>query len=386
MRLESFTKPNGRIVNSSKGFTTFVPKLLPPQIYYNNEMVMLLSEAEGKIGELKGIGGLLKEHQMLTKGYLKREAVVSSKIEGTLASIQDVLQYEAIRNINEQESERLGLNEVLNYVHTLQNNLKKIHSENKIITRNMIKDAHKQLMSNVRECDKKPGEFRTIQNWIVAYGETTKNATYTPPPPEYLAELLENFESFLNSPPENMPVLIQCAIMHYQFEAIHPFQDGNGRIGRMLIALLLAEKNILPQPLLYLSAYFEKNVQNYYTGLLAISQKSKWKEWIKFFLQAVTEQADITIKNIHALKRLQDAYKEKLRLVHASGNAYLLLEHLIENPYVTVPGAQVILSLTYPAAKNTIQKLIKVGILEQMPRYYKSKVFRAVRIEEMLSQ
>jgi len=385
MKLESFSKPNGRIVNSAEGYATFVPKLLPPQFYYDHELINLLSKAEVKIGELKGIGSLLKSPNSLIHRYLKKEAVVSSKIEGILASIQDVLQYEAIGNISKQESEHLRLNEVLNYVYALQDNLETIRTKNKKITLEMIKRAHSQLMHEVRGYDKKPGEFRTIQNWIVQYGETAKNSTYTPPPPDYLDELLKNFEEFLNNPPDNMPVLIQCAIMHYQFEAIHPFEDGNGRIGRVLISLLLAEKNILPLPLLYLSEYFQKNISNYYTGLLAISQKSKWREWIKFFLQAITEQADITIHNVHALRELRNTYQEKLKKIHASGSVLLLLDHLVENPYITIPRAQKFLSVAYPSAKNAVQTLMKVGVLEEIPMYYKSKVFRATEIEEVMS-
>ena len=385
MKLESFTKPNGKIVNSSEGHAAFVPNLLPPRIYYDDELIGLLAKAEVRIGELKGIGGLLKSPNSLIHRYLKKEAVVSSKIEGTLASMRDVLQYEAIGNISEQESERLRLKEVLNYVNALQSNLRTIRTENKKITLGMIKHVHDQLMRGVRGYDKKPGEFRVIQNWIVQYGETAKNSTYTPPPPEYLDDLLENFEEFLNNPPEYMPVLIQCAIMHYQFEAIHPFEDGNGRIGRILISLLLAEKDILPLPLLYMSEYFEKNIKNYYVGLLATSQKNKWREWIKFFLQAIIEQSDITIQNIHALKRLRDTYREKLKSIRASGSAHLLLDHLIENPYITIPRAQRILGVAYPSAKNAIQTLVGVEILEIVPMYYKSKVFRASKIEKVLS-
>lgn len=385
MKIESFTKPNGTIVPNSEGYGAFVPKLLPPAFYYDNELIHLLSKAEVKIGELKGIGDFLNNPSTLIRRYLKREAVLSSKIEGTLASLSDVLQHEALGNITAKESQRLRLHEVLNYMTALEDNLKVIRKEHKPITLEMIKKAHGQLMLGVRGYDKKPGEFRTVQNWIVGYGQTAKNSTYTPPPPEYLDELLQNLENFLNNPPDNMPVLIQCAIIHYQFEAIHPFEDGNGRIGRVLISLLLSEKNILPQPLLYLSAYFEKNIKDYYKGLLSISQKSKWREWIKFFLRAIAEQAEITIQSIHALIRLQNAYKEQLKQIHASGSALHLLESLIETPYMTIPRAEKILSVTYPSAKNAVETLVKIGILEEIPMRYKSRVFRAAKIEEILN-
>lgn len=384
MRAEQFTKPNGKVVLSLEGHTTFVPSLLPPQIYYDSELVTLLAKAEVKIGELKGIGELLDNPNTLIRPYLRREAVISSKIEGTLASITDMLQYEAVGNITESESERLRLREVINYVNTLQETLQQIQEGKEKITLEMIKRAHRKLTFGVRGYDKKSGEFRTFQNWIVPYGESAKNSVYTPPPPEFIEGLLKNLEEFFLNPPENMPVLIQCAIMHYQFEAIHPFADGNGRIGRVLISLLLSERGVLPQPLLYLSAFFEKNIKDYYEGLLAISQKGKWREWIKFFLVAVREQADATIKNIHVLIELKEKYKQKLMEKRASGSSILLLDHLFENPYTTIPRAQKYLKLTYPSAKNAVQTLVEAGILEEAKMFYRGKVFRAKEIEESL--
>jgi len=383
MRAEQFTKPNGSVLISVGAEPVFVPKSLPPQIYYDNELINMLSKAESKVGELKGIGELLSSPNTLIRPYLRREAVISSKIEGTLASIEDVLQYEAIGNIGENESERLRLREVINYVRAVQDNLVRIKNGEKI-TREMIKRAHGRLMLRVRGYSKKPGEFRTFQNWIVPYGESAKNSVYTPPPPESLDDLLENLENFLINPPENMPVLIQCAIMHYQFEAIHPFADGNGRIGRVLISLLLAEKGVLPQPLLYLSAFFEKNIKQYYNGLLAISQKSKWREWLKFFLLAITEQADATIKNIYILMQLQKKYKEKLMEKRASGSAVLLVDYLFENPYITIPRAQAYLRLSYPSAKRAVERLVDVAILEEARVYSRGRVFLAREIVDSL--
>lgn len=370
-------------MQSLEGHTTFVPSLLPPQIYYDEELVNLLAKAEVKIGELKGVGELLDDPNTLIRPYLRREAVISSSIEGTLASITDMLQYEAVGNITESESERLRIYEVVNYITALQASLERIQKGEKI-NLEMIRRAHEILMHDVRGYNKKCGAFRTIQNWIVQYGESAKNSTYTPPPPEFVEGLLKNLEEFFLNPPENMPVLIQCAIMHYQFEAIHPFEDGNGRIGRVLISLLLSERGVLPQPLLYLSAFFEKNIKDYYDGLLAISQKGKWREWIKFFLTAIREQADATIKNIHVLIELKAKYKKKLMEIRASGSAVLLLDHLFENPYITVPRAQDYLKLTYPSAKNAIQTLIDAGILEEAKMFYRGRVYRAKEIEESL--
>ena len=330
MNTDAFTNPNGKIIKS-----TFQPKLLPPKISYDDELVGMIATAEAKIGELKGIAELWKNPHILIRRYLKEEAVVSSKIEGTLASIQDVFQYEVTGNMNKDESQHLRLREVINYIRALETCLKNIRYDNKRITLEMIKKAHQILMHDVRGGDKRPGEIRTIQNWIVPYGKTMNDSIYTPPSPKLLYDLLINFENFLNNPPKHMSVLIQCAIMHYQFEAIHPFQDGNGRIGRVLISLLLAEKKILEQPLLYISAYFEKNLGNYYTGLLQISQKSNWNDWLKFFMQAMAEQADITIKNIRNMLKLRETYENNLDKIHASKNTYKLLDNLFEIVHIT---------------------------------------------------
>lgn len=379
MNNDAFTKPNGKIVES-----TFQPKLLPPQIFYDEELVGMITKAGVKIGELKGIAKLLKRPQILIHRYLREEAVVSSKIEGTMASIQDVFQYEAMKNINKSESQYLRLQEVLNYTNALDTCLKEIRNEDKRITLYTIKTAHKILMSDVRGGDKQPGKIRTIQNWIGSPGQTIQNSIYIPPAPKLLDDLLENFVDFLHNPPKHMSVLVQCAIMHYQFEAMHPFQDGNGRIGRMLISLLLAEKGVLEQPLLYISAYFEKNSDNYYKGLLAVSQKSKWKEWLKLFMHAIMEQADLTIQNITTMLELEQKYKNNLDQINASSNAYKLLDCLFENHYITIPRVQKLLSIQYPSAKNVVQTLIKAKILERSSIPYRSKVFYAREIGEIM--
>ncbi len=380
-----FTKPNGKFESNDQNQQTFVPNVLPPSISYDNELVMLLAQAERKVGELKGKGSELKNPHILIRAYLKREAVLSSKIEGTLASLEDLNKHEAIGNIGQNVAENLRLREVVNYVRALEESLKKIEEPNQLVDLNIIKTAHKTLMSGVRDQDKNPGEFRTTQNWIVKTQGTKKTIIYTPPSPKKILDLLTNLEKFFQTDHNQISTLIQCAIIHYQFEAIHPFLDGNGRIGRLFLPLILYKKGLLPEPLLYLSAYFDKYQEEYYNGLLAVSQKGKWREWMKFFLKAFAEQADETIKNIQKLVDLEKKYKNILRQKNTSSNVVLLMEHMFSNPYVTIPQASKFLEVTYPSAKNAVMTLVDVGIIQQTDIFYNSKVFLAEEIEATLN-
>ena len=383
--LSGFTKPDGSFETNNQNQLTFVPNNLPPSFSHDNEFIMLLAQAERKVGELKGRGSGLKNPHILIRAYLKREAVSSSKIEGTLASLEDLNKYEAIGNIGRIVSENLRLREVVNYVAALEDALEKIRESNQLVDLDIIKTAHKTLMTGVRGQDKNPGEFRTAQNWIVKTQGTTNTVIYTPPPPEKILDLLENLEKFFQTNHNQISALIKCAIIHYQFEAIHPFLDGNGRIGRLLLPLILYKEGLLSEPLLYLSAYFDKHQQEYYNGLLAISQKGEWKEWIKFFLKAFAEQADETIKNIQRLVGLEKRYKETLGQKNTRSNIILLIEHMFSNPYITIPQAKELLGVTYPSAKNVVMSLVDVGILKQTDRIHSSKVFCAEEIEEALS-
>ena len=326
----------------------------------------------------------MENPHILIRSYLKREAISSSKIEGTLASLEDLHRHEAIGNIGKNEFEDKRLLEVINYVYALEEALEQINKPDQSVDLDVIKKAHARLMKDVRGQDKNPGEFRIQQNWIAKTQGTKQQVVYTPPPPEKIRELLENLEVFFQTNHSGLSALIQCAIVHYQFEAIHPFLDGNGRIGRLLLSILLSKKGILPEPLLYLSAYFDKHKEEYYSGLLEVSQKSKWREWIKFFLRAFAEQADEAIKNIQKLEDLKRKYKKMLREKNTSSNAVLLTEHLFANPYITIPRALKFLSVTYPSAKNVIMILVDIGILKQTDIISTSKVFLAEEIEDAL--
>ena len=380
-----FTKPNGRFEANPDGQPTFVPRELPPTVRYDRELVTLLAQAERKVGELKGRGGELENPHILIRAYLKKEAVLSSRIEGTMATLKDLNRQEAVGNVGAKDADRLGLREVLNCVNALEDSLKAMRETGRRVNMDVIRAAHKILMDGVRGHDKAPGKFRDQQNWVIRTQGTRREIVYTPPPPEKIPALLENLEGFIRTDDESPSVLIQCAVLHYQFEAIHPFIDGNGRIGRLLIPLILYEKGIMPEPLLYLSAYFDRHRERYYGGLLAVSQKSGWLEWIKFFLMAFIEQAEEAVENIQRLMTLMRRHKDTLRKRSASGNVVFLMESLFSNPYVTIPKAARLLGVTYPSAKSVVMTLVDAGILQPTDILYRSKVFVAREIEDALN-
>ncbi len=372
----AFANPNGTFVENDDGYETFIPKALPPRIEYDRHTLTLAVEAHTKLGQLSGIGELLPNPDLLIRPYISREAVLSSKIEGTQASIMDIFQFEAEGKTEPKEDEQVKrIKEVVNYIHSLDTCLKQVATEP--ISLEMIRDAHRILMSNVRGQERTPGKFRQVQNWIGKEGSRIDDAIYVPPSPEKLNEKLSEIESFVQDPTAGIPVLIQCALIHYQFEAVHPFADGNGRIGRLLIPLILAERNLLSRPLLYLSAYFEKNRTMYYNHLLDVSQNSNWIAWIRFFLKGVIEQASNAVDSVRKLTRLRTAYEERLRKKKASGNEIQLMTFLFANPIISIPGAANFLGVMYPTAKLAITKLQEMGILEELGQSKRGKLFKA---------
>lgn len=383
MDLDAFSKPNGEFVNNGDNNTTFVPNNLPPPLSYDSELVGILSEADQTLGQLKGIGQLLPNPELLISPYLNREAVLSSKIEGTQASISDLLRFQATGK-EEQNSEGTRLLEVRNYVKAFRENLDEIIKNKKKIDLDLIKNAHRVLLTGVRGQERNPGHFRKVQNWIGKEGVSITDAVYVPPMPESLNEKLGELIDFIQKQQEGIPPLIQCAIMHYQFEAIHPFADGNGRIGRLLISLFLAERNLLPRPLLYLSAFFERHRTQYYNGLLAVSQKSRWKEWIKFFLTAISVQSKEAVDNIQQLTDLRSTYQNMLRNRTSGKNALLLLEYLFANPYTTFTSAQSYLGISFPASQTAITQLMRAGILREFGSQKRNRVFFAHEIRDIL--
>ncbi|RNJ77893.1 MAG: Fic family protein [Nitrosopumilus sp. H13] len=382
MDAANFPTPNGRFEYNSQQRLTFVPKKLPPAIKYDDNLMMALVRAERKVGELEGICNEIQKPYILIKAHMRKEAVLSSKIEGTLTSLEDFNRHEAVGDIEKTEMEYLRLREVINYVHALDASMVGMDGGDRM-SLVLLRKAHKKLLYKVRGEDKSPGMFRDIQNMIVSESGAKKEVIYMPPSAEMVRELLDDLESFFQAENKDVSPLVQCAMIHYQFEAIHPFRDGNGRIGRLILPLLLYERKILTTPLLYLSEYFEEHREEYYAGLMAVSQKSQWYEWIEFFLEAFSEQAERTIKSIKGLQGLREKYKKTLMEKRRSSKAVFLLDHIVSNPYMTIPMAQKILNVTYPTAKTAVTALVDAGILTEVETVMAKRVFMAQEISEI---
>lgn len=380
---KEFSKPSGKLVENEEKHISFVPNPLPPEIVYDAELQELVANSHLLLGKLAGIGKLLPNPHLLIQPYLRREAVLSSRIEGTEASLSDLFIFEAVGEEPTHETFK-RVREVRNYVHALEISLNAVR-QGKPISLELIKNAHKRLLYRVRGQERHPGTFRTVQNWIGPLRQPIKYARYVPPPAGYLDIVLKNLEDFWRGAPHQIPTLVQCAVAHYQFEAIHPFVDGNGRIGRLLIVLQLCEKKILPQPLLYVSAYFERNKQEYVDRMLAVSQKSDWEGWVKFFLRAVCAQAEDTITTVEKLLKLSESYERRLRRNKATKNASRLKEHLFSNPYITAGNASQYLGVSFVTAQRAIDCLIQNGVLRAADSRKRNRVFLAREILSILN-
>ena len=376
MNESDFSKPSGIFQDNSDNAKTFLPDHLPP--FIDSASIMgLAAEAHMQLGILAGIGSSIPNPNLLIGPYIRREAVLSSKIEGTQASIMDVFEFEVQkRSAPDGHAGPKRVSEVVNYARALNDCLGQIGSGMEP-SLEMIQKAHKTLLHNVRGQEKTPGKFRTVQNWIGSEGTAIEDATYVPPAAGVLDDLLFQMEGFLKNPTAGIPVLVQCALIHYQFEAIHPFSDGNGRIGRLLIPLILADRGMLERPLLYLSEYFEKNRSQYYAHLLNVSRHSQWTEWIKFFLKGVIVQSQKATDNIKKIMALKSDYAQKLRRNKTSVNAVRLTESLFANPAVTVTSAASELGVTYRSAKNIIDQLVGFGILMELGARKRNRIYVA---------
>lgn len=383
MDVEKFKKSStGRILKTDRGYWTFVPNPLPPEIKYTRELVRLLSEADRYLGSLNGVGALLPNPNLLIIPYVRREAVLSSRIEGTQTSLSELFYFEAARKEEQKkEAKKTDVLEVLNYVKAMDYGIKGL-KELPLCLR-LIQEIHGVLMKGVRGRHMTPGEFRRSQNWIGPAGCTLNEATFVPPPVREMNRTLGDFEKFLHDK-ENLPGLIQCALIHYQFEAIHPFLDGNGRIGRLLITLFLCERQHLTYPMLYLSAFFEKYRSEYYDRLLAVSQKGEWREWVKFFLRAIAVQSQDATENSKAILNLLKVYQKRIQQRRPSGYAFSLLDELFKNPYISIPCAAEKLKTSYHTAKAAIERLREVKILFEITDKLRGKVYCAKELLDLL--
>lgn len=358
----------GRVIRVGQGeaaYWAFVPDALPPGLRLDTPLVLTLSDADRALGELSGLARTAPNPNLLIGPFVRREAVLSSRIEGTQTDIADLYAYEAgqlsLPGLKPPPPEADVL-EVLNYVRALEYGLERLTSLP--VSLRLIREIHQRLMTLVRGERATPGEFRRSQNWIGRPGCTPASADFVPPPVEEMHAALDAFEKYLHSKGE-YPPLVRLALLHYQFEAIHPFLDGNGRIGRLLLTLLLVEWGLLPLPLLYLSAYFERRRDDYYRLLLGVSQTGAWGDWVAFFLEGVLTQARDAVKRARRLQDLQLDWRRRLTEARAPVLLLRLVDSLFESPVITIPQAQQILDVAYHTARRYVEKLVADGILQQ---------------------
>jgi Fic family protein len=376
LRRESFTPEAwGALTVTIEGNPAFIPRAVPRDLVLTPEAVGLLDQASHRLGILAGIGRRLPNPQLLIGPYLRREAVLSSRIEGTQTTLSDVYAAEA-------EQLRLvasaDVQEVVNYLDAAQYGLERLATLP--LSLRFLKELHERLMAHGVRGHGPPGEFRTYQNFIG--GTSEANAEYVPPPVLQMNECIADFERFLHE--RRFPPLVQAAVLHYQFEAIHPFGDGNGRVGRLLLTVFLTERELLPQPLLYLSAYFERERSRYYDGLMRVSTHGDWNEWIKYVLVGVRDQASEAAELADQLLELQSSTRDRLLQRRATANALTLVDALFLNPLTTVRRAQEVLQVSHPTARATIRTLEEAGILREITGKPRDMVFSADEIYTLI--
>ncbi|MGD8690626.1 MAG: Fic family protein [Gammaproteobacteria bacterium] len=353
-------------------YRAFIPLPLPPEpaIEWSPELGALRDKANRALGRLDMIDGILPDKHLFLYQYIRKEAVLSSQIEGTQSSISDLLLYE----LDEAPGVPLDdVREVSNYVAAMTHGLKRIE-EGFPLSLRLLKEIHRVLLDGARGRDKEPGEFRRSQVWLG--GPTPAVAEFVPPPPDRLMDCLDPFERYLHDDRQYTPVLIKAALAHVQFETIHPFKDGNGRLGRLLITLLLCAEDVLREPMLYLSVFFKQNRQAYYDNLQAVRTKGDWERWLGFFFQGVYEAAGQAVGTAQSLLKLFDEDRQKLqRLGRAAGSAIRLQQHLQASPITTAAEAAKTLTLSDTAINNAFSRLQNMGIVKELTGQQRYRVF-----------
>ncbi len=359
-------------------YVAFVPAPLPPKLDWTPRLIRVLSDADRLIGKLAGEGGRLPNPHILMRPFLQREAVLSSKIEGTQATLGELLAAEAGVAVDRSPDD---LREVGNYVVALEHGILRL-KELPLCVR-IIRELHEKLMTGVRGQQATPGRFRKIQNWIGKPGSTLATASFIPPPPDEVETCLAAWEKFLHE--SELPPLVTIALAHYQFEAIHPFLDGNGRVGRLLISLFLIERQILPTPLLYLSAFFEAARRDYYDGLRSVSERGAWNDWLEYFLQGVARMSEDALSRAARINSKLIEWQKKV--AGDSTNAPLrVVELLAANPFITAKGAAEKLGVAFTTAQRAIERLERLGIVKQSGDAKRDRVYCAKALFDILEE
>jgi Fic family protein len=350
-------------------YQSFKPNPLPPmpEIEMDEEMIKLLVEANKQLVKLDTASQLISNADLFISMYVRKEALISSKIEGTQCTLDDVLDPEVEANVN------LDVSDVINYVKATQYALKRM--ERLPLCCRLIREIHEVLMENVRGQDKTPGEFRHSQNWIGPANCSLKDARYIPPNVEDMQNAMSDLEKFINENVEYDP-LIRVALIHYQFETIHPFLDGNGRIGRLLILLYLMEQGLLAKPVIYISYFLKKNQIEYYDRISEVRRSGNFEQWIRFFLEAVSKAASDSLESIHQLSALHDTSIEKLpKTTRSKDNLRAVFDYIEQYPIIDIKRTAKELDISYNTAATAVKKLVELGILKETTNVARNRVF-----------
>lgn len=322
------------------------------------ELTRLLSDADRSLGRLDGIGSVLPNPDLFVAMYVRQEAVLSSQIEGTQSTLEDVLQFEV-------NAKGIALpkdvNEVVNYVYAMNYGLKRL--KELPLSLRLIREIHGELLKGLRGAHRAPGEFRKIQNWIGPIGADLRSATFVPPPVPEMNEALNQFEKFLHD--ESLPILIHCGLAHAQFETIHPFLDGNGRVGRLLTTFVLCQRGTLQRPLLYLSYYLKVHRAEYYDRLMAVREDGNWESWLKFFLRGVREVSDQATETARQIFKLREEHRKTIKKKMGSGAGLHLLDYLYKKPMINVRMVERRLKISFVTANKLVDQLVKLEILTE---------------------
>lgn len=363
----------GHFVQQREGYRAFIPLPLPPEppCELDEEMTRLLSDADRALGRLDGVSSVLPSPDFFVAMYVRFEAVLSSQIEGTQSTLEDVINYET----DHQDSPK-DVEEVINYIAAMNHGLQRLREDEFPLSLRLITEIHSKLLAGTRGDHRNPGEFRRSQNWIGPTGCTLASATYVPPPVPEMTQALGDLEKFFHAP-DNLPALIHCGLIHAQFETIHPFLDGNGRVGRLLITFLLCQRDVLRYPLLYLSHYFKLHRAEYYDRLTAIRRSGDWEGWLKFFLTGVRTVANDAVETARKIIALRE--ETRLLVVRELGSmagALQLLESLFTQPAITANIAKDKFDISFAQANKLLARFEELGLLVETTGHRRNRRFR----------
>ncbi len=356
-------------LSGEMAYKSFVPNPLPPDppVELTEDIVDLLVKANSQLAVLESVATRIPNVELFVSMYVRKEALMSSQIEGTQATLEDVFDPMLDANTNRDVAD------VVNYIKATEFAIKRLQTLP--LCNRLIKETHAILIEGVRGQEKSPGEFRYSQNWIGGQGSTLKNARYIPPSPDDMLDAMSDLEKYINADDE-LDALIRAALIHYQFETIHPFLDGNGRVGRLLITLFLMEKKVLTTPALYISYFLKKNRVEYYDRMTEVRTKENYEQWVKFFLQAVMESAEDAIATIDELIVLHNANVAVIsKLGRAAKNAMLVFNYLESNPVIEIRKTAEVLDITFNTVSSAVNRFVDAGILVQTSDTSRNRTF-----------